>query len=305
MKRVFTFGCSYTCYAWPTWANLLELEFDEVHNWGLSGIGNQAIAERVSEANAKFQFTKDDIIIVQWSSHLRNDWWHQDSMPERVNGWKTYGSIFNYHNEKLYDKKWISTFFYEPAYFMHTLNFISMTQGLLKSTGCQWYMTSIGDIRNLGSDMRDKDDYGEKTELSTNAAKVAVGYTGWAILPELQVYEKIIWEEHKAHWLMPFEKFCQSCVELTFEFVASDGARFFDLHPSIKQHTLWLKQELADKLNLSDAIFDTADELSTYIQHQQIRFRTNRHAFDFSIANKEKFPPNAKKLNWPGSPQGF
>jgi|694.fasta_scaffold110513_2 hypothetical protein len=305
MKRIFAFGCSYTCYSWPTWANFLDLEFDEVHNWGLSGIGNQAIAERISEANAKFQFTKDDIVIVQWSSHLRNDWWHQESMPERVDGWKTYGSIFNYHNVKLYDKKWVNTFFYEPAYFMHTLNFISMTQGLLKSTGCQWYMTSISDIRNLGSNMRDKEDYGEKTELTKNALKHATGYVGWAILPDLQVYEKPIWEDHKDHWLMPFEEFCQTCLELTYEFVASDGSKFPDLHPSARQHLLWLKSELSEKISLSENFFNSVGLLVDYIDQQHQKYRTNRYAFDFSLANKEKFPPEAAKLTWPGSPQGF
>jgi hypothetical protein len=151
---------------------MLEFEYDHVENWAMAGLGNRAIAERIAECNARSRFTKDDIVIVQWSSHLRNDWWHQESMPERTIGWKTYGSIFNYHNEKLYDKKWIDTFFYEPAYFMHTLNNISLVQGMLKAAGCQWYMTSMGDIREMGSDMRDKSGYGEKTDLVTGAKSI-------------------------------------------------------------------------------------------------------------------------------------
>jgi hypothetical protein len=102
MKRFFAFGCSYTNYAWPTWANLLSTNYDEFYNWGLAGIGNRAIAERVAEANVKHQFTKDDLVIVQWSSHLRNDWWHKYSCSDRPYQWKTSGSIFNYINEKIY-----------------------------------------------------------------------------------------------------------------------------------------------------------------------------------------------------------
>jgi len=38
MKRLFTFGCSFTHFDWPTWANLLGLdnEYDLCENWGFS-----------------------------------------------------------------------------------------------------------------------------------------------------------------------------------------------------------------------------------------------------------------------------
>ena len=62
-KRFFAFGCSYTSYGWPTWANLLSLNFDEYHNWALAGLGNRAIAERVAEANARYKFDKDDLVV--------------------------------------------------------------------------------------------------------------------------------------------------------------------------------------------------------------------------------------------------
>jgi hypothetical protein len=40
-KRAFLFGCSYTEYKWPTWANILKKDLDiPVYNWGLSGLGN-------------------------------------------------------------------------------------------------------------------------------------------------------------------------------------------------------------------------------------------------------------------------
>ena len=165
--------------------------------------------------------------------------------------------------------------------------------------------TSIGDIRNLGSDMRDRRDYGEKTELTIAASKVATTKTAWAVVPDLQIYEKPIWEYNASHWLTPMEEFCQSCTELTFEFVDSTGERFYDLHPSARQHMLWLKQELQDKLNLSEKMFDSANMITEFIETQHKKYRTNRYAFDFSIANKEKFPPEANKLTWPGTPQGF
>lgn len=304
MKRLFAFGCSYTSYSWPTWANMLELEFDHVENWALAGLGNQAIAERIAEAHVKNQFTKDDTIIVQWSSHLRNDWWHQESMPERTVGWKTYGSIFNYHNIKLYDKKWIDTFFYEPAFLMHTFNHITLTQGLLKSIGCNWYMTSMSEIRQMGSDMRESTHYGEKTALSTN--KSEDDYLAWKILPDLKVYQKTIWEDHADHWLTPFETFCKTCPNLNYAFTDSNGApNFVDLHPSPEQHLLWLKQELADKLQISDTTLTDANELVEGINKVHNKFQFDKKAFEYALGKKNGFPASANKLAWPGKGLGF
>ena len=53
MGRLFTFGCSFTKYTWPTWADLLGLEFDEFENWGVSGGGNVCTANRVIECIIK------------------------------------------------------------------------------------------------------------------------------------------------------------------------------------------------------------------------------------------------------------
>lgn len=305
MKRLFVFGCSYTSYSWPTWANMLEYEYDQVENWALSGIGNRAIAERVAECNAKHCFTKDDVIIVQWSSHLRNDWWHQESMSERTLGWKTYGSIFNYHNAKLYDEKWLNTFFYEPAYFMHTLNNISLVQGMLDSIGCTYYMTSIGDIRNLGGDMRVRALYGEQTELITKYTRKKGEYAGWSLIPDLQVYEKPIWMDHADKWLMPMELFCQTCPDLNYNFVDGVGEQFIDLHPSVEQHRLWLKQELKDKLNLSDQLFDDVKVLAESVEVVQKKFRSNKAAFEYALGRKSGWPKSADKISWPGRPKGF
>jgi hypothetical protein len=304
MARLFVFGCSYTSYSWPTWANFLEFEYDEVYNYALSGIGNQAIVERLSEAHARHNITKDDVVIVQWSSHLRNDWWHQESMPERTRGWKTYGSIFNYHNEKLYDKKWINTFFFEPAYFMHTLNFIMLAQGMLNGIGCRWYMTSMGDIRDMGSDMRDKNGYGEKTGIVNRRVKNEK-FAAWDIIPELEMYDKPIWQDHADHWLMPFELFCQTCPDLTYDFIDYNNTHFVDLHPSPKQHINWIEQELKNKLNLSESTFELSNELIEGVNNVHKKYKYDKVAFEFALGKKTGFPESANKIEWPGKPLGF
>lgn len=307
MRRVFTFGCSYTAYSWVSYVNFLELEYgkDNVENWGLSGLGNRAIAERISECHVKNKFTKDDLIIVQWSTHLRNDWFHQEPILGRRGSWKTFGSIFNYHNVKLYDRRWLDTFFYEPAFFMHTLNNIILVQGLLESIGCEWYMTSIGDIRSLGNDMRDNSHYGEKTTIE-QYAKGTGKKLAWDIIPDLEIYNKPIWENHKDHWLMPMELFCQTCPELTYEFFDQDGVPFTDLHPSPMQHLLWIKQELKDKLNLSDTVFANGEEIINHFAFLHTKFKYDKRSFEVNSSIINKFPEHLQdKINWPGCPKGF
>lgn len=306
MRRLFTFGCSYTSYSWPTWADLAGIDFEFSRNWGLSGIGNRAIAERVAEANARYQFTEEDVVIVQWSSHLRNDFWHMHSLKERHMGWKTAGSVFNYINQKLYDKKWIDTFFFEPAYLMHTLNHISLTQGLLKSTGCKWFMTSIGDIRNMGSDLRDNDGIGETTDF-LNPYDKTLDKVAWRKIPELQLYEKPIWTDHADHWLTPMELVAKQTPELTLGFVdtKNKGKMFLDTHPSTRQHLMWVEQELKDRLQLSNETVTIAHQVADAVDATHAKFKFDKLTFELMMSKRHGFPEEANMLKWPFRYEGF
>ena len=308
MKRFFAFGCSYTNYAWPTWANLLSVNYDEFYNWGLAGIGNRAIAERIAEANVKHRFTKDDLVIVQWSSHLRNDWWHKYSSSDRPYQWKTAGSIFNYINEKIYDDKWIQQFFYEPAYFMHTLNHISLAQALLKSTGCEWYMSSMGDIRNLGTDLRNHADYGELGHIPT-PGDVGVDMLAWKKIPELAIYDEAIWQAHADHWLMPMETHAQQHVLLTYKYLddTAHGTKQYmdDFHPTPKQHQLWIQSQLADKLQLSLDTLNFADSVAERVDQHFSQFKHSKMLFVANLFKHDFFDVPLDRMQWPTITMGF
>jgi hypothetical protein len=279
MKRVFTFGCSFTSYAWPTWADLLGEEVPHYENWGLAGIGNRAIAERVVECHVKNKFTKDDVVVVQWTTHLRNDFYNQnpDCLPERQIGWKTAGSIFNYHNIKIYDQKWIDTFFFEPAYLMHTFNHIAMVQGLLESTGCQWYMSSIGDVRNMGSDIDDGLGHGETLLLAPDER--GVEKLAWVKIPELEPYNKL-WTDYQDRWLRPMSYTAKENASGFFWFQAKDDKEpWKENHPSPRQHNVWLLENLKPKLGLplettpgQQLIIDSIDELHNNNRHDKRKF---------------------------------
>lgn len=258
-KRLFVFGCSYTAYCWPSWADFLSCEYEVYENWGLAGIGNRAIAERITECHAKNNFTKDDVIIVQWSTHIRNDFFHQEGrLTKRVGGWKTAGSVFNYLNGEIYDSKWYETFFDEEAYFMHTLNHILMTQMFLENTGATWYMTSIGDVRNLGTDIDITSSYGEQSifyKIKERFSSINEPYFGYRVTPSLKVYNKPIWEDRKDRWVQPIGAWViDNNKDPFYSFTGENGEKFSDYHPKPSHHKDWLVKFLIPKLEIEPDI---------------------------------------------------
>jgi len=90
MGRLFTFGCSFTNYMWPTWANIVAFDRQkELYNYGHAGLGNVGIMLRVLEADMKWNFTDDDEIMIMWSSWTRDD-------KVLQNTWQGNGSRFNH-----------------------------------------------------------------------------------------------------------------------------------------------------------------------------------------------------------------
>lgn len=101
-KRIFVFGCSWTNYQWPTWADIIRYSTDiPVENWGASGIGNVGIMHRMIECDLVNHFNEDDLIIVQWTS-----WTREDRVIQGDN-WLTTGNVFN---NRHYDKKFIEKY---------------------------------------------------------------------------------------------------------------------------------------------------------------------------------------------------
>jgi hypothetical protein len=101
-KRFFAFGCSYTNFVWPTWANIIADDLDiPFENWGMSGSGNQSMHTRIIECDLKNSLTPNDLVIVSWST-----WSREDRFLE--NHWKCGGNVFNnpYYGEEFIKKYW-------------------------------------------------------------------------------------------------------------------------------------------------------------------------------------------------------
>lgn len=134
MTRLFTFGCSFTEYKWPTWADILGREFDYFENWGRTGAGNSFIFNSLIECAKRNNITKDDTVIIMWTSIAREDRWTSER------GWITPGSIYN---QSEYDRNFVKTFADPIGYLIRDLATISGTKQILESLGCQWQFLSM------------------------------------------------------------------------------------------------------------------------------------------------------------------
>ncbi len=301
MNRLFVFGCSYTHYLWPTWADLLSVEFDEYQNWGYPGLGNRAIAERVAEAHLKNKFTKDDTVIIQWTTLLRHDWHNEKPINSSNPGWQTNGNAFCDKNVRFYSRDWYDKFYSERSWTMHTLNHISLVQELLSNIGCSWRMTSLSDIRTLGTDI-EKDVWAYERVVLLDKEKEG-DYILWKRYPDFLPY-KSIWDDYQDKWLPPIMPESTKN-DLYYWFQAShDKEPWKEAHPSPVQHQIWLNKHLRPSLELvlipdkQQEIVDICNKLKEDpIYMDCIRFEK------YLLNEKDNtiFP----SLNWPNPKRGY
>jgi hypothetical protein len=129
-KRIFAFGCSFTSYIYPTWADIIYKSMSpdvEFYNFGKSGGGNVFIANRITEANRKYKFTETDLVVVMWSTHARIDFFKTEGR------WKTPGNIYSqgmlseHSVRELEDLNW---------FLLRDLSMIDLTTSYLNNLPC-------------------------------------------------------------------------------------------------------------------------------------------------------------------------
>lgn len=285
MSRLFVLGCSFSNYAWPTWADMLGLNFNEFENWAYPGLGNRALLERLSELFVTKNLNSQDTIIIQWTSHLRNDWHSTDRRHNTNVGWKTSGSLFNNINSKLYTKEWIRNFWDESSYIMHSLNYINNAQQMLENIDCNWYMTSMGFIEKLNSDYPIDD--------SVSAENISQKINLWQDIPELKKYKSIIFEKHKNRWIYPVGTYAWNSNTMPYKFKKPNTIQFYvDRHPTVCQHKEYLINKVFPKINTSQILHS---KVENWID-------TVSECFDNCHSNFNTF---CKLVNWQQTYRGF
>lgn len=133
-KRLFTFGCSFTKFwQWATWANILAYDLDiPFYNLGRGGAGNFYIASRIAQADNVYHFTKDDLVLVCWSTYAREDRWTEQ-------GWVGYGNV---HTDDLYPKEFVMKYCSDEHFMLRDMSLMSLVDGYL-SGKTNYHMFSV------------------------------------------------------------------------------------------------------------------------------------------------------------------
>jgi hypothetical protein len=138
MKRLYTFGCSFTQYNWPTWADILGREFDYYENWGQGGAGNQFIFNSLIECLVKNKLTNNDQIIIMWTNVSREDRYVNDR-------WITSGNIFT---QVEYSEEFIKKYADEKGYLLRDLALIHAAKKMLEQYSVPYIFTSMVPVDN-------------------------------------------------------------------------------------------------------------------------------------------------------------
>lgn len=225
--RLFTFGCSFTKYYYPTWADMLGLSFEEHYNYGIPGIGNRAIMERVMEAHAAHNIRKEDVVIVQWTGHFRHDWHvnkdlsflHRPSMPS----WQTCGPVYQSPNDLIYNKDWFDIFFNEESYIMHSFNSVYAVINILEFIGCKWKFTSVNGLKNCKDNLNDKN--------------------FWKEFHDLEIYQEPIFDNIEDKWANNMIDY----FDLANAYIVKNKV---EQHLSCEQHLKFLEKEILSDINI-------------------------------------------------------
>ncbi len=124
-KRFFVFGCSFSYHIWPSWPDIIYNEIEQIryYNFARSGSGNLMIHCTLVEANYRFRFTEDDLIMVMWTTFCREDRY-------KNNGWIHPGNIYT---QNTYSEKYVKQWADPKGYLIRDLALISSAMDLLKN----------------------------------------------------------------------------------------------------------------------------------------------------------------------------
>ena len=131
--RLFTFGCSHTLYHWPTWADMIGLDYKNHYNFGHPGLGNFAIYNKVIRAIDHFNVTKEDTILICLSSWDRVDYFNETGY------WEGIGGLTGNEANRLFGETFVKNHITNSAYEIEKVfTYVKSIQLILDSIGCKY-----------------------------------------------------------------------------------------------------------------------------------------------------------------------
>lgn len=220
-KRLFTFGCSFTKYNYPTWADItaLYVEPKEYYNFGRQGAGNIYITNMISQADEYFNFQSDDLVIVMWSELDREDRYYTPTTePAR---WECRGNIAN---QAFFDTKFIKRFSNPVHSALRDYANIKLANFLLQNK-TQVHNLQIVDIKEHNDKHNLKD-----LENITNLYKTTLN----KIAPS---FYKLIWDNNRIE------------NKIKRNNIIFGTPWYVDVHPDIYEHKEFVKKVFDIKLS--------------------------------------------------------
>lgn len=140
--RLFTFGCSFTRYKWPTWADIMAQEFDDFENWGKPGMGNHFILYSLIECINRRKLTKFDTVAIMWTGVAREDYYAN-------NHWLSGGNMFESPKYLNLDRHQIEKFIDMNGLLIKNFSIIDAVKKILDSIGCKYYFLSMTPLEGV------------------------------------------------------------------------------------------------------------------------------------------------------------
>jgi hypothetical protein len=221
-NRIFTFGCSFVEYAWPTWADML-LYKNEGKNLGLCGTGVESMLYRFMDADKTYKFTPHDTIVMIFTSPLRWDLIINSQ-------WQMYGQVITSDLIKYEDKLYcLDGLMYKTYYSMKIIDDLIRAKGLNRIYG-----SMNNPYENIGN-------YFEVLDISSDTQDL-IKYVSEYVKMDLIDFNTFMYGQGSKSW-SPTKRY-------------SSGQN--DYHPRPTDHYRWLTNELTNHLNFSLNV-DTAD----------------------------------------------
>lgn len=213
-KRFFAFGCSFTNFYWPTWADIIGREFPaaDYHNYGLCATGNEFAFHRLTEVHARYNINADDLVIVQWTNFAREDRY-------RDGAWQT--NIFAQNKNS---KEWMAQWFDLRGALLKTSSCIAGATHLLETTGCEFHYHSMMPMRQID----------QQDTLFTDAEykDIFAVYQSYYDLINISMVEHLYGSGPKCHNPEP----------VRIKFREGHKESYIDHHPTPKQHLQYVNE---------------------------------------------------------------
>jgi hypothetical protein len=130
MSRVFTFGCSFTDYNWPTWADMILYKNKGI-NYGICGGGFEQIMNSLIQCDIDFKLKESDHVVIVYPNLLR---WDMPFYPRMLCLGNALTSPWKDHLDKMYSIEGLT---------YKNLNLIVMIDYFLKSKKVKVHYSSI------------------------------------------------------------------------------------------------------------------------------------------------------------------